>query len=102
MSGEPRASDDDTPEARLARWTAHDAAIGLAAERDELRTRLAERDREVADLRERLAHLSNANGQLQAEKARLVAQVQGRGRSGSFGSRAYRKVRLTAGRVLRG
>ncbi len=92
----------DAPEERLARWTAHDAAIGLAAERDELRAQLADRDREVADLRTRLVHLTNANGQLQAEKARLVAQVQRGAGAAAFGGRAYRKVRRTAGRVLRG
>lgn len=113
MSGDPQTSaddgkpgevpsDDDTPQARVARWTAHDAAIGLAAERDELHARLADRDREVADLRERLGHLTNANGQLQAEKARLVAQVQRHGGDGSFRGRAYRTARRTASRVLRG
>ena len=91
----------DTPAARIARWTDRDAAIGTAAERDELRERLAEREREVADLRERLVHLTNANGQLQSEKTRLVALVQRAG-PGSFGGRVYRSARRTAGKVLRG
>ena len=90
----------DTPEERLARWTSNDAAIGLAAERFELRATVAERDREIADLRERLAHLTNANGQLQAEKAKLVAMVQHR--RPPLWRRLYLGVRRRAGRLLRG
>jgi hypothetical protein len=54
---------DDTPEARLARWTARDAEIGAAAERDELRLRLAAAEREIADLRARLARMADAVAQ---------------------------------------
>ncbi len=43
-------SSDDTPAARLARWTSTDAAIGSAAEVEQLEAQLAEARREVADL----------------------------------------------------
>ena len=56
-------SDDDTPAARLARWVARDAEIGAAAERDELRLRLAAAEREIADLRARLARMADAVAQ---------------------------------------
>ncbi len=96
----PATAGGDSPEGRLARWTSRDAAIGLAAQRDQLRQQVVDRDREIADLRERLNHLTNSVGQLQAEKAKLVGLVQLGGR-GSFGYRLYRKVRTTAGRILR-
>jgi uncharacterized coiled-coil DUF342 family protein len=89
-----------TPEERLERWTSRDRAIGLAAQRDQLRHQLAARDTEVADLRERLAHLTNTVGQLQAEKAKLVGLVQ-HGAHGSVHYRLYRRLRSAAGRLLR-
>ncbi|HSB86277.1 MAG TPA: hypothetical protein VLD86_08215, partial [Ilumatobacteraceae bacterium] len=62
---------DDTPTARLARWTERDAAIGVAAEAEQLRAKLAERDAEVADLRARLVNLANRVGQLEADNLAL-------------------------------
>lgn len=91
---------DDSPEARLARWIGRDAEIGLAAQRDQLVDQLAARDREIADLRERLAHLTNAVGQLRAEKAKLVGLVQRRG-GGSFSHQAYRRLRSVVGMLVR-
>ena len=88
----------DTPEERLARWTSRDAAIGLAAQRDQLRSTLAERDREVADLRERLAHLTNANGQLRADVARLTATSAAHV---PLWRRAYLGLRRRVGRLVR-
>lgn len=93
-------SEIDTPEERLARWTSRDAAIGLAARCEQLQAGLDARDREIADLRERLAHLTNANGQLQAEKAKLVAMIERGGES--TWRRAYLAVRRRVGRFLRG
>jgi hypothetical protein len=91
---------DESPEVRLARWIRRDAEIGLAAQRDQLLDQLAARDREIADLRERLAHLTNALGQLRAEKAKLVGLVQRSG-SGSISRQAYRRLRSMVGRTLR-
>ena len=88
----------EPPEARLARWTSRDQAIGAVAQLDQLRRRLAERNREVADLRARLGHLTNHVGQLEAERHRAV----GAGRGGrSFGRRVYLRLRATVGRLLR-
>jgi hypothetical protein len=62
----------DTPEARLARWLERDREIGAAAERDELRLRLAERDREITDLRARLDRLANDLAQLRSQPPRTA------------------------------
>ena len=92
-------TDTETPEERLARWTSRDAAIGLAAQRDQLRSTVAERDREIADLRERIAHLTGANGQLQADLGRLRA---GASADVPLWRRAYLGLRRRVGRLLRG
>lgn len=85
------AASTDSPEARLARWLARDEAIGARAELDELRLRLAERDREIADLRARLDRLANDLAQARSQPVKVAAAAP----SGS-------KVRRAAGRVLRG
>lgn len=89
----------ETPEERLERWTSRDAAIGLAAQRDQLRSTLAERDREIADLRERVAHLTTANGQLQTDLGRALAGATGHV---PFLRRASLGLRRRVGRLLRG
>ncbi|MEP7045397.1 MAG: hypothetical protein ABI949_01890 [Ilumatobacteraceae bacterium] len=85
----------DTPADRLARWTAADAAIGLAAEGEQLRAQLAERIAETADLRARLAQLGNRIAQVESENAefrRVASRVPLR----SFTRRLYRKARSVA------
>jgi uncharacterized coiled-coil protein SlyX len=62
---------DESPEARLARWTSTDAAIGIAAEAEQLNAQLAERNVEIADLRARLAQLSSRVAQVEADNAEL-------------------------------
>ena len=62
---------DDTPESRLARWTATDAAIGHAAEAQQLRAKLGDRQTEIDDLRARLGQLTNRVAQVEAENADL-------------------------------
>jgi hypothetical protein len=91
---------DDTPEARLARWTERDAAIGNVAEVEQLRALLAGRDREIANLRERAAQLGLRVTALELERnrlARLVAHAQ----RPSLGGRLIRRGRAVAARVLR-
>lgn len=93
-------NDADEPAARLARWTSTDAAIGLAAENEQLRARLAEREMEIADLRARLANLANRAAQLETDNA-----GQHRVRALTFVRRAagavYRRARSAAGRLRR-
>ena len=86
---------DETPEQRLARWTATDAAIGSAAEVEELRARLAERDGEADDLRARLAHLTSRVAQLESEAADLRRSAR-RPSVGSLARRVYRRARSVA------
>jgi riboflavin biosynthesis pyrimidine reductase len=62
---------DETPAARLARWTSVDAAIGLAAEAEQLRAQLEARRAEVDDLRARLAQLTSRVAQVEADNAEL-------------------------------
>lgn len=62
---------DETPQARLARWTERDSAIGLVAEVEQLTARLAEREREVANLRERCVQLGQRMTAADAERERL-------------------------------
>jgi hypothetical protein len=91
---------DDSPEARLARWTDRDTAIGLVAEVEQLKAALAERERELANLRERCAQLGNRVAALEVERNGLAASVA-RARRPSFVRRLYRRARSLAGRVLR-
>ena len=64
-------AENDSPADRMARWTAADAAIGLAAEAVQLRAQLADRQREADDLRARLGQLSTRVAQLEAVNAEL-------------------------------
>ena len=94
---------DDSPEARVARWTERDAAIGAHAEVEQLRAILAERDREVANLRERATQLAHNVTSLQLERNRLdalLAQVPPPPPPPPPPSVA-RRVRSFAGRILR-
>ena len=88
------------PQQRLDRWRDRDAAIGLNAEADQLRAAVAERDLQLADMRERINHLAQQNAQLTqqrdqfARRANAVAQPPVSGR-------VYRGVRRFTGKLLR-
>jgi hypothetical protein len=98
----------ETPAERLARWTSIDAAIGLAAEGEQLRAQLVERQAEIDDLRARLAQLTSRVGQVEAENADLrgipgsarVARLARRVYRGVY-HRIYRRARSAAARLLR-
>ena len=85
----------ESPTERLARWTATDAAIGIAAEAEQLRSQLADRQAELDDLRARLAQLTTRVAQLTAENAEL-RRVAGRVPISSLARRVYRKARSVA------
>jgi len=91
---------DDTPEARLARWTERDTAIGLVGEVEQLRERLAVRDREVANLRERCMQLGQRVTGLEVERDRLATLVAREPRP-TVARRVLRRARRLAGSVLR-
>jgi phage shock protein A len=92
---------DETPAERLARWTARDLAIGIAAEGQQLRSQLAERRAEADDLRARLAQLTTRVAQLEAENAELHRRA-GRVPLTTLARRVYRKARsLVAARRTR-
>jgi chromosome segregation ATPase len=91
---------DETPADLLARWTATDAALGVAAEAEQLRAQLAERSTESADLRARLEQLANRVAQLEAENAGL-RRVARRVPLGGLAHRVYRRARASAARRLR-
>jgi cell division protein FtsB len=86
---------EETPAERLARWTATDLAIGIAAQGEQLRSQLAERRAEVDDLRARLAQLTTRVAQLEAENAELRRHAS-RVPLGSLARRAYRWARSAA------
>jgi len=67
--------DQVSPDARIALWAERDAAIGAAAEHEQVRHLLAARDAEIADLRQRVAHSTHTIGELQGERERLVRMV---------------------------
>lgn len=98
-------ADDETPAERLARWTAADAAIGLAAEAEQLQAQLAERCDEVADLRARLAQLTSRIAQVEADNAELrrtASRVSPLTLARRALRKVYRRVRsAVAGRVRR-
>ena len=88
-------SDDETPEQRLARWTSTDAAIGNAAECEQLRARLGECSAEIEDLKARLAQLTSRVAQVEAENSEL-RQRAGRMPVTVFVRRVYRRGRSAA------
>jgi uncharacterized coiled-coil protein SlyX len=94
----------ETPAERLARWTATDAAIGLAAEAEQLHAQLAERQAEVADLRARLAQLTSRVAQVEADNAdlrRAARRISPLSLARTAVSRAYRRVRSAVGSRLK-
>jgi cell division protein FtsB len=86
---------DESPTERLARWTAADAAIGLAAEAEQLRALLAERTVEMEDLRARLAQLTTRVAQLEAGNAELRHSA-GRMPLTVVARKVYRRARSAA------
>ena len=86
---------DESPTERLARWTAADAAIGLAAEAEQLRAKLAEGDSEIRDLRSRLVQLVNRVAQLEADNAEL-RRAASRVPLRNVARRVYRRARSAA------
>ena len=97
-------STDETPAERLARWTSVDAAIGSAAEVEQLHARLAEGNAEIADLRARMAQLTNRVAQVEADNAdlrRTARRVPLTSLAGMVCRRVYRRARSVAGRLLR-
>jgi cell division protein FtsB len=89
------SSDHETPTERLARWTAADAAIGLAAEGEQLRAQLVDRRAEIDDLRARLAQLTSRVAQLEAQNADLRRSAS-RVPITNLARRVYRKARSVA------
>jgi chromosome segregation ATPase len=90
---------DDSPEQRLARWTDIDAAIGIAAEAEQLRAQLSEKIVELEDLRARLAQLANRVAQLEAANAELRHSA-GRVPLTTLARRVYRRGRSAAAKRL--
>jgi multidrug resistance efflux pump len=90
---------EDSPTERIARWTDTDAAIGIAAEAEQLRARLAERVTEIDDLKARLAQLGSRVAQLEADNAEL-RRVASRPSIGSLVRRVYRRLRSAAGSLV--
>ena len=90
----------ETPAQRLARWTATDAAIGVAAEAEQLRAKLGERSTEIDDLKARLVQLTNRVAQLEAENTDLRLSAS-RVPLRDFVRRVYRRIRSSAARRLR-
>ena len=90
---------DDSPEQRLARWTNTDAAIGIAAEAEQLRAQLSTKADELEDLRARLAQLANRVAQLEADNAELRHSA-GRVPLTALARRVYRRGRAGAAKRL--
>jgi regulator of replication initiation timing len=92
-------SNGEGPAERLARWTAADAAIGLAAEVEQLRAQLGDRQTEIDDLRARLGQLTSRVAQVEAENADL-RRVASRVPLAGLARRVYRRARSAAARRL--
>jgi chromosome segregation ATPase len=90
---------DESPQQRLARWTDVDAAIGIAAEAEQLRARLSEKTAETDDLKARLAQLTSRVAQLEAANAEL-RHTAGRVPLTVLARRVYRRGRSAAARRL--
>ena len=89
----------ESPADRLARWTQTDAAIGLAAEAEQLRAQLAERRAELDDLKARLSQLASRVAQVEAENADL-RRVASRVPLVGLARRVYRRARSAAAHRL--
>ena len=89
----------ETPEARIARWTERDAAVGLEAELVQVRATVAGRDAQIATLRERCDQLANRVVQFEIERDALRHRVVAAERP-PLGRRAYGRARRLAGRML--
>jgi chromosome segregation ATPase len=95
---------DESPAERLARWSSTDAAIGLAAEAEQLLAQLNERRAEADDLRARIAHLSSRVAQVEADNAdlrRAAKRVSPLALARTSAQRFYRRARAAVGRRLR-
>ena len=95
---------DETPEQRLARWTSTDAAIGTAAEAEQLKAQLGEKVAEIDDLRARLAQLSTRVAQVEADNAelrRVANRVPPLTLARRACGKAYRRLRSTVAGLLR-
>ncbi len=90
---------EESPLERIARWTDTDAAIGVAAEAEQLRARLAERVTEIDDLKARLGQLGSRVAQLEADNAEL-RRAASRPSLGSLARRVYRKLRSVVAGLL--
>src|SRR3954470_2529737 len=88
-------SNAETPEQRIERWTKTDAAIGIAAEAEQLRDRLAERKAGIDDLKARLPQLTSRISQLEADNSEL-RHAAGRVPVTVFVRRVYRRGRSAA------
>jgi hypothetical protein len=89
-----------TPAERVAQWTATDAAIGIAAEAEQLRARLTQRDAEVADDKARIAQLTHRVAQVESENSQLRRNASRVPVSG-VARKVNRKARSIAARRLR-
>ena len=90
----------ESPAERIARWTSTDAAIGAAAENEQLRASLAQRTREIDDMRARLAQLSTRVAQLEADNADL-RRAASRMPVRTLVEKVYRRARSAAARRVR-
>ncbi len=83
------------PAGRVARWLRTDDAIGMAAEIDQLHAALADRDREIADLRARLGNLQQRSTQsaFQPPRASLAGQLRRPDLARRIARRAYRAMK---------
>ena len=88
----------ETPEARIARWTERDAAVGLEAELVQVRATVAGRDAQIATLRQRCDQLANRVVQFEIERDALRHRVVAAERP-PLGRRVYRLARRVAGRM---
>ena len=94
---------DETPEQRLARWTSTDVAIGNAAQVEQAKARLDERDTEINDLKARLAQLSTRVAQVEADNAelrRVANRVPPLTLARRACSKVYHRVRSAVGKLV--
>jgi type II secretory pathway predicted ATPase ExeA len=90
---------EDTPQARLERWAERDRVVGLVAEAEQLRARVAQRDRELTNLRERCQQLGLRVAELEVERNRLAALVA-HPTTPSVARRVHGRLRRVAARAL--
>jgi hypothetical protein len=90
-----------SPQERIEQWAERDAAVGLAAEAEQLRANLAERDATIEMLTQRNGQLADRVAQLRIDNEALRRRIAVSGEVSRLARRSYVEARSVAHRLIR-